>query len=412
MAYVGEVGNVSGNASPLVVPVTRAPAAGNLLVARIGFRSSGTTTVSGVTDTKGNTWGIAVQHNVSSGHAAIAYTYQDAGTLTTADTISVAISSSIGNGGNVIVDEFGNPVANGLDQTATGTGSGTARDAGTTAATVQADELVVAAYAANASETAFTPGPGMSAFTTSFLNFGTTNFVEGEYVIVSATGAQTATGTGGASATTQGAMATFKLAASSGPQTAPVTGLGSSAALGSPTPAVGGVTESVAGIGSVAAFGAPAAVPGAVSASPAGVTSAASLGAPTATPGNVIVPVTGLGSVAAIGIPSPGSGSSAVPVTGLDASPGFGGIVAGMTVPLLGLDSAAAFGALAALPGGVLAAPAGIPSVAAFGIATAVDMDVVVSGLGATPQFGVVTTSGGRPVTFDPAILGGRSPTY
>jgi hypothetical protein len=216
MSLVKEVGKNNGSAA-LVVAVSAAPAAGNVLIARGGFRASAATTLTSVTDTQGNTWLIHVQNNASGGHSFVASTAQDVGTLTTADTITFTPSGSVGNGISVIVDEFSGVDTSSSrgDQTNTATGSTTSRDAGSVT-TLFANELIVAAYAANGQETSFTPDAAYSAFTTGFQQFGTTLFVEGQYRIVSATGTYATPATGGLSISALGAVATFKLAGGGG----------------------------------------------------------------------------------------------------------------------------------------------------------------------------------------------------
>jgi hypothetical protein len=215
-AYVQETGHATGTTSTLSVPVTNAPGAGNLLVARIGFRGSSGGSVSSVTDSKGNTWHIDVSHNVSSGHSALASTVQDVGTLTTSDTISVAFSLTPSNGSSAIVDEFSG-MTNTVDTTATASGSTTNRTGGSLT-TTNANDLLVAAYAGNGSESAFSVGTGWSAFTTQSLSSGTTEMVEGEYQLVSSTGTYTTAATG-SSLTTQGVSAAYKQATGGGGNT-------------------------------------------------------------------------------------------------------------------------------------------------------------------------------------------------
>lgn len=215
IAYVGEVGKATNNSSTVTVPVTRAPSLGNCLIVRLGFRASGAVTISSISDTQGNFYSIDSKTDAPSGHSAIAISKPGA-QLTTADSITVTLSGSAGNGACVIVDEFSGLTTT-IDKSAGGSGSTTTRGAGTTAATTNANDLIVAAYAGNGQETSFTPGAGFSNFTTPFENFGTTAFVEGQYQIVSATGAYSAPATGGFSGTTEGAMVVYEGA--SGPNT-------------------------------------------------------------------------------------------------------------------------------------------------------------------------------------------------
>lgn len=203
MPLVGEIGkaNPGGSSTTLVVTVATAPGAGNFLV----LRGSGSVSVTSVTDTKGNTWTIDKAAGATP-LPFLASTKQDVGTLTTSDTITVTYSSA-SNNRSAIIDEFSGVMASPLDQTQTAAGAGTSRTAGTTAATTQANELVVGCFVIGSAETSFTPGAGYSSFTTPFLGG-----LSGEYKIVAATGTQNPTATGGVSATSRGVVATYKLA--------------------------------------------------------------------------------------------------------------------------------------------------------------------------------------------------------
>lgn len=218
IAYVKEVGKNTGNATTLVIAVAAAPAAGSMVILRIGFRGSATVTISSVVDSKGNTWAIDVQNNASGGHAALASTEQDIGTLTTSDTITITFSAAPANGAASIADEFSGLATTPTDQTQSGTATTTARAGGTTGTTTQADELVVGCYAGNGTETSFTKDAAYLDFTTKFLvaAIGTTAFVEGQYKIISTTGNQTAPATGGLSVASVGVIGTYKMATGGG----------------------------------------------------------------------------------------------------------------------------------------------------------------------------------------------------
>jgi hypothetical protein len=213
--YVKEVGKAADHVITLVVPISAAPDAASTLIMRIGFRASGTATITSITDTKGGTWSVDVENDLSNGHAAVASTKQDAGALTTADSVSITFSATPSNGSAAIIDEFTGVDNSGtrVGQTATGTGSGTTRGAGTTATTPTADEVIVSAYAGNGAESSLTEDAAFSPFTTDALTYGTTAFVSGEYRVVAATGAYSAPAVGTFSGSTTGAMATYKLAA-------------------------------------------------------------------------------------------------------------------------------------------------------------------------------------------------------
>jgi hypothetical protein len=206
IVYVGQTGAGVAAATPLVCTITTAPGAGSLVVARVAANAA----VTGVTDTKGNTWTVD-SASIGGVIASICSTGQDVGKLTVADTISFAATGATRV--NAIVDEFtGLDVSvSRVDQVAHGGATLTARSGGTTAATTVANELVVGCFGVPGTEASFTPGGGWSAFTTGLVSASVAT-VEGEYQIVSATGTQNPTGTGATSATTGGATATYKIA--------------------------------------------------------------------------------------------------------------------------------------------------------------------------------------------------------
>jgi hypothetical protein len=212
ISYVGEVCKGTGSTASFATTVATAPGAGNLIVGRVGFRAASTASMTSVTDSKGNTWTIDSKIDLSNGHAAVVSTLQNAGTLTTSDTITVHFSAAPSNGAAVIFDQFSG-MTNTVDQTATGSATTTSRAAGTTAATTNANDLQIAAYAGNGSESAWAKGSTFTNFTTASLNFSSTAMTEGQFKILSSTGTQAAAATG-VSLTTEGAQAIYKGASS------------------------------------------------------------------------------------------------------------------------------------------------------------------------------------------------------
>jgi hypothetical protein len=218
IAYVKELGKgtQTGTATTYVITLSATAAAGNLAIGRIGTGS--TVTISSVTDSRGNTW--TVDKTQGSGPSAhLVSTGQDVGTLQSGDTITITISGSIA-AGTAIFDEFSGMdiTSSRVDKTAgNSAGATTARDAGTTAATTQADELVVGAFAIAGDETSLTVGSGYSHFTSDYINDSATNSIAGEYQIVSATGTQNPTATAGANAAYRAVVATYKAAAGGAP---------------------------------------------------------------------------------------------------------------------------------------------------------------------------------------------------
>ena len=214
IAFVQETGHGTYSSPGLTaaVTVTNAPGAGNLLILS---GMSGGNTITSVTDSKGNTWRVdKTGGNSTVGVPSVASTVQDVGTLTGTDTITIHWQASISGTAAAAVHEFSG-ATNTVDQTASNLNAtaGTARDAGTTAATTNANDLVWAAWAIKAKETSLAAGTGYTTPTTAFYASGTTASIEFEYQIVSATGAQHPTATAGKSAAYGGVTVVYKAAA-------------------------------------------------------------------------------------------------------------------------------------------------------------------------------------------------------
>lgn len=110
----------------------------------------------------------------------------------------------------IIVEEWsGAATSSAADKSAGATGSSTSLNSGATATTSQADEVVIGAGVVSGNVT-MTAGAGYSNLTKVSTTFSTLAF---ESKIVSATGAQTATMTAGASGSWACQVATFKQAA-------------------------------------------------------------------------------------------------------------------------------------------------------------------------------------------------------
>jgi len=201
------------------VSVTNAPGAGNLLILSMGMNQSAIS-LSSVTDSRGNTWTVDQQQTNSNTtlDVAVASTLQNVAALQAADTITLHFSVALTGQAAVTVHEFSG-CSKTIDQAvqqATAGSTGTARDAGTTAATTSANDLVWAALAVVGGETSFTPGAGYSTPTTAFYAQSTNISIEFEYQIVSATGVQHPTGTGGLSARSIGVTVAYQQVGSSG----------------------------------------------------------------------------------------------------------------------------------------------------------------------------------------------------
>lgn len=178
---------------------------GNILVAGIEADVVALNGIT-VTDNKGNTWNRVISTSLASTFDLeiwVAYNITGGATHTVTAT---------DNGGGVdsliIVEEWsGAALAAALDKSAGATGlASTALNSGATAATTQADELVVGVGVASGNVT-MTAGASYSNLTKINTTFSTLAF---ETKVVSATGAQTADMTSGTAGSWACEVATFK----------------------------------------------------------------------------------------------------------------------------------------------------------------------------------------------------------
>lgn len=187
-------------------------AAGNLLV--LGSENDGATTVSGVTDSQGNTWvkATATPHNFSTKSCELWYAANcKAGPNTVTATYGSAKDSAI-----CIAEYSGAIPASPLDKVAAGKATDgsptTSPDSGNTTTTAQARELLIGVCGsfAGAGQT-YTAGSG---WTKDVEIKGSTLDMAIESQTVAATGAYDATWTLGTSDQWGCCIATFKLAVS------------------------------------------------------------------------------------------------------------------------------------------------------------------------------------------------------
>lgn len=209
IAYVQEVahGNLPATGTTWAMAVAAAPSAGNLVV--LSVTCPGAETLASVADSQGNTWSVdRTANNSTSETISVASTVQDVGALTTADTVTLTFSASITKGTGALQEFSG--CTNAVDQTSSATSAGASVNAGTTASTTNANDLVWAAFAMGGTETSFTPGTGYSTPTTSFYSGGLSLAME--YQIASATGTFNPTGSIGTSHGSVGACVVYKAA--------------------------------------------------------------------------------------------------------------------------------------------------------------------------------------------------------
>ncbi len=193
--------------------------AGNLLVAVIQVSAD----VTGVTDTRGNTWVKAVEEENAGASTYLELWYVEncaagANTVTAANGFGASFA-------HVWVGEYsGVATSSALDQTAGGQSSTGNPDSGATATTAQADELLVGGIANNGARTVTWTEPDTEQYDDA--TAGASRGLSAADEIVSATGTFSATGTMSGSADWLAAIATFKAAGGGGGITGPLVGAG------------------------------------------------------------------------------------------------------------------------------------------------------------------------------------------
>ncbi len=170
----------------VAVPFTAAQTAGNLNVVVVAWKDS-TTTVRQITDSKGNTYALAVGPTVISGAASqsIYYAKNIAAAAAGSNSVTVAFSTSAKNPDVRIAEYNGADTSSPVDVTAASSGNGRTCNSGS-ANTTNATDLILGADVA----LAITTGPG-TGFTKRVLSSPQGNIVEDQSV--TATGAYSAT---------------------------------------------------------------------------------------------------------------------------------------------------------------------------------------------------------------------------
>jgi hypothetical protein len=150
------------------------------------------------------------------------------------------------------------------------------------------------------------------------------------------------------------------------PQSVSAIGVASSAASGTPSLQIGGVSVTATGIASGVLIGSPTASVGAVSVTATGIAGTAVLGTATATTGGVTLTAIGVASAAAIGTPSQFLALS-VSAAGISSSAALGSPASRFSFVATGISSSAATGTPAATSGVVTLNATGISTGAATG---------------------------------------------
>lgn len=213
--------------SSVTVTFTAAQAAGNLNVVAVGWENS-TSTPSSISDSKGNTYALAVGPTTISGlvSQSVYYAKNIAAATAGSNTVTVTFSSSVPYPDVRIAEYSGLNTTNPLDVTAAATGTGTTMSTGSVT-TLNASDLLV--------------GSNMIAHTTSAAGSGYTIRVQSsnQHIIedrtVSATGSYSASATQDISGYWLMQMVAFKAAAGSGDTQAPTAPTGLTATPASST---------------------------------------------------------------------------------------------------------------------------------------------------------------------------------
>jgi hypothetical protein len=162
-----------------------------------------------VADPRGNTWTVAASVNAASTTTLHLFVCRVATALLVGDVITVTSGTSVTRMA-VGVEDF-TDTTYGADKTATNTGSSASLSSGVTAATIQANELIVGAFALTNSGRTFTAAGSFTAATKVVSSGGSGDrAVVVEWKYVTSTGTQEATGTLNSSGGYAGAVATLK----------------------------------------------------------------------------------------------------------------------------------------------------------------------------------------------------------
>jgi hypothetical protein len=285
--------------STVVITLGVAVSAGDFVIVGAGGSANGV--ITGVTDSKGNTYAVDKTDATLRGNGIASSKIGTA--LAVSDTITVTFTTSASSRRHAwAASVSGLDTTTWLDKINAASGTTGAWNGGASGTLTQADEIV---FANGFHATTGTSTPATNY--TELYDFGDAgSTLSSVYRIVAATTSETPGGTWSASGSQWDAVtATYKGAAAGG---------------GSP--------QSVApsSLSSASSFGTVTAVPGGISTSPASLASASSFGTTTALPGGVNVPVNGLASAASFGSPGEATGPVSVPVTGLGSAGAFGTI--------------------------------------------------------------------------------------
>lgn len=219
IAYVteraGTTGTWSGATTQTFSP-TGTVAAGNLAVGAVGISLAAARVLSSVSDnTAGglNVWQVDVQQQRGTSELVAIFSCVLVTQILSTDTITMTLNNTSGAKYELCLQEFSGVASaswKDVTQSATSGSNTTNRAAGTTAAAAAGD-LGVAFWGLGVADASFTPDGSHTAFTVRSQVGGA---LQGEYAL-GVSGAQSPTGTGGASTTYAGAQSTYKVAPAS-----------------------------------------------------------------------------------------------------------------------------------------------------------------------------------------------------
>jgi hypothetical protein len=244
--------NTTAGATTLVVSPAANATAGSLIIAYVN--ASAARTVTGVSDTKGNTWTVGPNPGGASVNGQRCSTQQNAGTLTTGDSITFTFSGTGANKVGTSIEITGydttTPFDSGVTNTVVGTTSTSPSVTAAGASTV-AHEAIIGLFAwAGAAQRTFTKGASYTASTEFDEGSGAFQGIAIEYKIVSATGTYTADGTLNLAPTSFTVEIIGVREASSGiTLSAPVATVASAGFLGSPSERASAILATVAAAG-------------------------------------------------------------------------------------------------------------------------------------------------------------------
>jgi hypothetical protein len=201
-----------GSAAPgsavtsFTIPITNLPSVGHTLL--LAVATDGTPVVSSVSDPRSNTWTVDVTNTTYTGAAISIVRATVTNAYQSNDNLTVTLSGSTAGAGYAQIQEFTALPSSPVDNTASNysTTAVTALDAGTTATTTEAIELVVAAWSISGATGGFTPGGGYTVIG----GGGGTRYLEWTYLVTSSTGAQHPTATIGTGRAFSGAVVAYK----------------------------------------------------------------------------------------------------------------------------------------------------------------------------------------------------------